>query len=339
MPAQDIEYVELYASDKQGAVDYFVLSLGFTKMAESIAFGKDSTLLRQGGVQLIVSGGPATEEFVYTHGDGIADIAFGCDDVAATCDAAVAAGGVVLNRTRDRPAVSGFGEVRHTLLPRTTSPGTRLPPGYRWVTVRGMPVRPTGRVIGLDHIAVCFEAGRMPEHIDFYRAAFELDWHSSEFIEITDLAMSLVVVRSRCGGITLTMQEPDISKNPGPLNSFLDRNNGAGVQHLAFRVDAVVPAADECRRRGMKTLDFPDADYETLSVRCPELRTQIAELRSAGVLADRDDSGYLLQLFARSPYERNTLFYELVQRCGTWGFGSANIEALYEALDGRRLVS
>jgi 4-hydroxymandelate synthase len=339
MAARDIEYIELYASDRRDAIDYLVSSLGFTRIAESVDSDKNSTLLRQGSVQLIVTAGSAATEFIDTHGDGIADIAFSCDDVGSTCDAVVAAGGVVLNPARDYPAVSGFGGVRHTLLTAIASPGTRLPPGRRWMTIPGMPVRPAGRITGLDHIATCFEAGSLANYTDYYRIGFGLDWYSSEYIEVGDQAMDSVVVRSRSGGITFTMLEPDISRNPGQLDSFLGRNNGAGVQHLAFLVDAIIPAVGEFRRQGVKFLDTPDVYYDMLSERCAGMREEIAELRSADVLADRDEWGYLLQLFTRSPYERNTLFYELVQRRGARGFGSANIRALYEAVEHDRVAA
>jgi 4-hydroxymandelate synthase len=339
MAVRDIEYVELYASDKQAIINYLVPCLGFARVAESVASGRDSTLLRQGSVQLIVTAGPATADFVHEHGDGIVDIAFGCDDVGATLDAAVAAGGVVLESAADGPTVSGFGEVRHTLLPRTAAAGTALPPGYGWVVAPGTPPQPAGLVTGIDHIAAYLEAGCLADCIDFYRAGFGLDWYSSDLFEVADHAMASVVVRSRGGGVTLTMHEPDWSRGPRPAGSFLDRNNGAGVEHLALRVNAIVPSVGEWRQRGVEFLDVPAEYYDTLSERHPELRAQIAELRSAGILADIDDWGYLLQVFTHSPHERNTLFYELIQRRDSWGFSSANNQALYEVLENGQLVA
>lgn len=339
MAARDIEYIELYVTDMQSAVDYLVSSLGFSKIAESVDFDKKSTALRQGRVQLIVTTGSVAAEFVGVHGDGIADIAFGCDNVAATCAAVVSAGGIVLESTDGNPVVPGFGGVCHTLLPTSVNGGTPLPLGRRWTFIPGVPAQPAGRITGLDHIATCFEAGDLARYTDFYRAAFGLDWHSREYIETAGQAMDSVVLRSRSGSITFTMLEPDTSRDPGQLDSFLDRNNGAGVQHLAFIVNAIVPAFYEFRRRGVEFLDAPDTYYDMLSDHCPGMREAVAELRSANVLADRDEWGYLLQLFTRSPYERNTLFYELVQRRGARGFGSANILPLYEVVERDRLVA
>src|ERR1035441_3319452 len=134
MAARDIEYVELYTSDKRSAVDYLTLSLGFTQVAESRDHDKNSALLRQGKVQLLVTAGPGTLEFLDAHGDGVADIALTCDDVASARDAAVAAGISVIDSAPGIPVISGFGGTCHTLLSATAAPGPRLPPGRAWRT-------------------------------------------------------------------------------------------------------------------------------------------------------------------------------------------------------------
>jgi 4-hydroxymandelate synthase len=145
--------------------------------------------------------------------------------------------------------------------------------------------------------------------------------------------MDSVVVRSPSGAITFTLVAPDSAKGPGQLDAFLDRNGGPGVQHLAYAVTDIVAAVGEFRGRGVKFLDTPETYYDILAARLTGMRAEISDLRTAGVLADRDEWGYLFQLFTHSPYQRNTLFYELIQRRGARGFGSANIRALYEAVD------
>ncbi|NEE16083.1 4-hydroxyphenylpyruvate dioxygenase, partial [Streptomyces sp. SID7499] len=119
---------------------------------------------------------------------------------------------------------------------------------------------------------------------------------------------------------------------PGQINEFLARNGGPGVQHLAFLVDEIVPSVLEFDARGVEFLRTPDTYYDALAERIPSLGQEVADLRKTGVLADRDEWGHLLQLFARSPFEQRTLFFELIQRQGARGFGSANIRALYEAV-------
>jgi 4-hydroxymandelate synthase len=331
MAAQDIDYVELYASDERAAVEYFTSSFGFTLIAESAGHGRHSSLLGQGTVRLIGSGGPATSDFIEAHGDGIADIAFTCDDVAETCRQAVGAGASLVRQASSRVVVSGFKGICHTLVSRSAE--GPLPAGHDWVPVRDAPVVPTGRIRLLDHIAVLVESGCLADCADLYTDAFGLTRYSSEYIEIGEQAMDSIVVRNQVGRITFTILEQDATRKAGQIDEFLSRNGGPGVQHLAFLVDDIVSSVRELSDRGIVFLRTPAAYYSELAIRLPGMREEIADLRAANVLADRDEWGYLLQLFTYSPYQRNTLFYELVQRRGARGFGSANIKALYEAVE------
>jgi 4-hydroxymandelate synthase len=151
-------------------------------------------------------------------------------------------------------------------------------------------------------------------------------------VRIGEQGLDSTVVRSPSGGITFTILEQDPRKQPGQLAGSLSRFGGPGVQHLAFLVDDIDSAVRDCSAQGIDFLPTPSAYYDRLASRLAALRGQIAELRATSVLADRDEWGYLLQLFTRSPYPRNTVFYELVQRRGACGFGGANIKALYEAV-------
>jgi 4-hydroxymandelate synthase len=237
-------------------------------------------------------------------------------------------------RLDDQPGtklvVSGFGDTRHTLVARSAGPS--LPGDRAWKPVAGASARP-GRIWLLDHVAILVEGGTLTDYADFCTAAFGLARYSGEYIEIGDQAMDSIVVRSPSGGITFTVLEQDQAKKPGQVEGFIARYCGPGVQHLAFLVDDIVTAVHEFRDQGIEFLQSPDAYYEALAHRLPGIKEEIADLRAANVLADRDEWGHLLQLFTRSPYKRNTLFYELVQRRGARGFGYANIKALYEAVE------
>ncbi|GIE36588.1 4-hydroxyphenylpyruvate dioxygenase [Actinoplanes italicus] len=321
MPVKRIGYVELYVGDLNSSLDYFVDALGFTETGRSAGPGLDSVHLAQGTFRLRVSAGPATAAFVDAHGDGIADIAFVCDDVTATRDRAVSAGATLFTGGA-QPVVSGFGAVRHTLLP--DGPDETVPGGL---------------IQELDHVAVCVDAATLASSVQFYLAGFGMEIYSSEYIEVGGQAMDSVVVRSPSGGVTFTILEPDSEKNAGQIDAFLERNNGAGVQHLAFLVDDIVGAVRHYRNSGVEFLSTPASYYDVLGERLGGMSEEIADLRSTSVLADRDEWGYLLQLFSRSPHERNTLFYELIQRRGARGFGSSNIRALYEAVERDRVMT
>jgi 4-hydroxymandelate synthase len=337
MTAQDIEYVELFARDERAAVDYFVSSFGFTPIAETRGNGADSSLLRQGTAQLIITGGRGTEEFLEAHGDGVADIAFACDDAVLTRDRALAAGAVAIASGSGGSSglvVSGLFGACHTLV--TARAASHIPAGRAWVPVPGVlgaPVRRAGHIQLLDHVAVCVESGTLADSADFYTSAFGLPRYSSDYTEFGDQAMESIVVRSPSGSVTFTILEQDLTKKAGQIEAFLSRNSGPGVQHLAFHVDDIVSAVSDYADRGVDFLRTPGAYYDMLADRLPGIRGEIARLRTVNVLADRDEWGYLLQLFTSSPYKRNTMFYELVQRRGARGFGGANIRALYEAVE------
>lgn len=331
MAAQDIDYIEIYTSDERSAVEYFVSSFGFTPVAESPADGAHSTLLRQGAVHFVVTAGRGTEEFLEAHGDGVADIAFACDDVLQAFNGAVAAGASATLAEPGKYAVSGLFGTRHTLVAR--SAGSRFPAGHTWARLPVTPVRHAGHIRLLDHVAVCVEGGVLADSADFYTRAFGLPRYSSEYVEVGEQGLDSIVVRSPSGGITFTILQQDPAKKPGQLEGFLSRYGGSGVQHIAFLVDDIVFAVRDYRDQGIDFLSTPGAYYDMLADRLPDIQGEIADLRATDVLADRDEWGYLLQLFTRSPYKRNTMFYELIQRRGARGFGGANIKALYEAVE------
>ncbi|SCF97905.1 4-hydroxyphenylpyruvate dioxygenase [Streptomyces sp. Ncost-T10-10d] len=340
MAVQDIAYVELFATDKVSAVDYFVSALGFTRVADSVETDRSSVLLCQGQTRLVVTSGRGIWKFLDQHGDGIADIAMTCDDVTAVGEQAVAVGAMQLSSARGNPAVQGFGGVAHTLLPAAAHAADGLlADGRRWTPIPAAPPTEPGGIRLLDHIAVCVAGDTLGEYADFYRDAFGFSRYSTEYVAVGGQAMDSIVVRSASGRVTFTLVAPDPAREPGQLNAFLERNGGPGVQHLAFLVDDIIPTVARSRERGVEFLSTPDSYYDLLAERFEGMAEQVTELRKAQVLADRDEWGDLLQLFTRSPYERNTLFFELIQRQGSRGFGSANIRALYEAVERDRLTS
>ncbi|MGW0394914.1 4-hydroxyphenylpyruvate dioxygenase [Streptomyces sp. NPDC003042] len=355
MPPSAIAYAELYVSDDREATGFLIGSLGFVPVAVAgPATGtrdRRSTVLRDGAVTLVVT--QALEphcpvaSYVELHGDSIADLAFTCADVTEAFDRAVLAGAAVLHRPApsrvrgqdgEYAVVSGFGDIRHTLLPAAEGHAGQLPPDRDWALLPAADTASVARPV-LDHVAVCLEAGTLRKTAAFYEAAFGMPYYSSEYIQVGEQAMDSIVVRGADGGVTFTLIEPDDSRLPGQIDRFLSAHNGAGVQHLAFLVDDIVDSVRSLGERGVNFLNTPDAYYDLLARRVSGMADRIAELRETSVLADRDEWGYLLQIFTRSPYPRGTLFYEYIQRNGARGFGSSNIKALYEAVEREREVA
>ncbi|MGW2232062.1 4-hydroxyphenylpyruvate dioxygenase, partial [Streptomyces formicae] len=234
--------------------------------------------------------------------------------------------------------VSGFGDLRHTLVQPSRPFAGTLPPDRRWNiddTAADAPA-PAPVLGGVDHIAACVPVDTLKRTVDFYNQAFDLHYFSEEYILVGDQAMDSKVVRNESGGITFTLIEPDPTRNPGQIDQFLAAHAGAGVQHLAFLVEDIVGAVRELGGRGVEFLTTPATYYDVIRERVGDLEERIADLRETNVLVDRDEWGHLLQIFTRSPHERRTVFYELIQRNGAQGFGSSNIKALYEAVERTR---
>ncbi|MGV9316438.1 4-hydroxyphenylpyruvate dioxygenase [Streptomyces sp. NPDC003691] len=337
MAVHDVAYAELYTSNKKSVVDHFVSVLGFTREAEAVGVDRSSALLRQGTARLIVTTGPATWKFLGAHGDGIADIAFTCDDVTRTLRSAMAAGATVTGSAQGRPAVLGCGSLIHTLLSRRDGPGGP-PPGRNWVPVPDLPgPGPAARIRHTDHIGLCLEAATTDRYTRLYQDALGLVRDPAGRPAPGGHTGESAVLRSHSGRAVLALAAP--GREPGQLDAFLERNGGPGVRCLSFLVDSVVPAVHETRGRGADFLSVPDDYYERLARRVPAVRADLTRLRSARVLADHDLSGTLLQAFARFPYGRGTLFHGLVERRGSRGPGPVHQGALYEAVEHDRLAA
>ncbi|MGW4651163.1 hypothetical protein [Kitasatospora sp. NPDC004289] len=219
MAVHDIAYVELYTRDKVTAVDYLVSAMGFMRIADSVAADRSSILLRQGEVHLVVTSGRGIWKFLDEHGDGVADIALTCDDVARTRESAVAAGARLILSAQDNAVVSGLGPVSHSLLPRATGPeayrGTRLPIGRRWTSAAAEVPRPrTSRPSrdgaapvrwALDHIEIDVEGSGLLERAWFYRDAFGFSCEPSSQVVVAGEPRESVVVRSESGRVALTL--------------------------------------------------------------------------------------------------------------------------------------
>lgn len=270
------------------------------------------------------------------HGDGVADIALRVPDaVAAFAEAVrrgarpVAApvrhGGIVT------ASIAGFGDVRHTFVQRRAGTDDRELPGLTL-----LPAADPARLAGLrlvDHFALCLPAGQVESTVDFYRTVLDFEMIFTELIVVGDQAITTKVVQSRSGAVTLTLIEPDVTRQAGHIDEFLARHGGAGVQHIAFGTDDIVTAVDTIRTRGVEFLHTPPAYYERLPERLELARYSVAELERMKVLVDSDHDGQLFQIFTRSVHPRNTLFFEVIERLGARGFGGGNIKALYEAVE------
>lgn len=348
----ELDYIEMYVSDLDAAAADWIERYAFTIVATagSAEQGFRSVQLRQGKISLVLTEGIAPEHpavyYVASHGDGVADIALRCTDVRSAFTAAVQRGARPVTEPALRPggvltaAVGTFGDVVHTLVERAPDEESGLPAGFIPMGETADAEARTGDDAGLlavDHFAVCVEVGELDRAVEFYERALGFHEAFEEHIVVGAQAMVSKVVRSASLGVTFTIIAPDPTAEPGQIDEFIKNHDGAGVQHVAFLTDDAVRSVRALDRRGVGFLATPGAYYDALGDRIAVRGHTEVELRELGLLVDEDHAGQLFQIFTRSEHSRRTLFFEVIERIGARTFGSANIKALYEAVEVERL--
>jgi 4-hydroxyphenylpyruvate dioxygenase len=309
-------------------------------------------VLTSGAVRFVIKGGvdPSSDLIAHhaRHGDGVSDIALEVPDVDRCVAHARSVGATVLDEPRDITdehgtvrvaAIATYGDTRHTLVDRSRYTGPYLP-GYvaRTSTYRKRDGAPRRIFQALDHVVGNVELGRMEEWVDFYRRVMGFT-NMAEFIGddiATDYsALMSKVVANGNHRVKFPLNEPAIAKKRSQIDEFLEFYDGPGAQHLALATNDILAAVDALRAEGVVFLTTPDSYYEDpeLRARIGEVRVPIEELQKRGILVDRDEDGYLLQIFTKPLGDRPTVFFELIERHGSLGFGKGNFKALFEAIE------
>lgn len=309
-------------------------------------------VLRSGAVRFVFQGGVHPDSPLLDHhrrhGDGIVDIALEVPDVDRCITHARAQGATILVEPHDvadehgtvrTAAIATYGETRHTLVDRSRYSGPYLP-GY--VARTSGHVKPEGaprRLFqALDHVVGNVELGHMDEWVEFYHRIMGFT-NMAEFVgeDIATEYSALMskVVASGNHRVKFPLNEPAVGRKRSQIDEYLDFYGGPGAQHLALATNDILRTVDVLRARGIQFLPTPDSYYEdpALRARIGEVRVPIGELQSRGILVDRDEDGYLLQIFTRPLGDRPTVFFELIERHGSLGFGKGNFKALFEAIE------
>ncbi|NHA68808.1 4-hydroxyphenylpyruvate dioxygenase [Phycicoccus flavus] len=313
-------------------------------------------VLRSGSIRFVVKGAVSPDsplvEHHARHGDGVVDIALEVPDVDVCVEQARSAGATILQEpveltddfgTVRMAAIATYGETRHSLVQRvvdgTTYAGPYLP-GFQeaqstFVKRDGAPKR---LFQALDHIVGNVELGKMEEWVGFYNKVMGFT-NMAEFIGddiATDYsALMSKVVANGNHRVKFPLNEPAVAKKKSQIDEYLEFYGGPGAQHLALATNDILRTVDELRREGVEFLATPDAYYEDpeLRSRIGEVRVPIEELQRRGILVDRDEDGYLLQIFTRPLGDRPTVFFEIIERHGSLGFGKGNFKALFESIE------
>ncbi|HJP88680.1 MAG TPA: 4-hydroxyphenylpyruvate dioxygenase, partial [Candidatus Limnocylindrales bacterium] len=233
-----------------------------------------------------------------------------------------------------RSAVNTYGEVRHSFVDRSDYHGV-FAPGYRKVR---KPARAAEglNLIEIDHCVGNVELGDMNRFVDFYRDVFgfsQLIHYDDKVIHTEYSALMSKVMTNGNGRIKFPINEPATGKKKSQIQEFLDYYLDSGTQHIALRTEDIVTTVRQLRENGVEFLGMPHAYYETLADRVGDVGVPMETLEELGIEADRDEEGFLLQIFTRPIQDRPTFFFEIIERHGSRGFGVGNFKALFEAIE------
>jgi 4-hydroxyphenylpyruvate dioxygenase len=351
MPLDGWDHVELWVGNAKQAAFFYEHALGFAPVAyagpETGVRDRASYVLEQGEIRLVVTCGLRAQSevgrFAAVHGDGVKDIALSVPDAASAYRVAVERGAtgvrepVSLEDENGRVQLSSiatYGEVVHTFVERGDYSGPYLP-GYVSLSSNGAPGLGVG-LVALDHVVGNVQLGKMNEWVEFYERVlgFENIIHfTEENIHTEYSALMSKVMADGSGKIKFPINEPAEGKRKSQIDEYLEFNEGPGAQHIAMQSSDIVATVQALQERGMVFLATPDAYYESVGDRVGKIDEDWADLRRLKILADRDEDGYLLQIFTKTAQDRPTLFFEVIERHGARGFGEGNFKALFEAIE------
>jgi 4-hydroxyphenylpyruvate dioxygenase len=352
MPLNGIDHVELYVGNAAQAAYYYEHAFGFRPVAyaglETGLRDRTSYVLEQGRVRLVLTGALRSDTEIARHhahhGDGVRSIALSVPDVDHAQAEAVARGARSVSEPADltdghgrvrTAAIAAYGDTIHTFVDRSAYDGPFLP-GFEARDANGQAGAGDDRLLAIDHIVGNVELGRMDEWVGFYEKVFgmvEMIHFSDEAISTEYSALMSKVVASGNGRIKFPINEPAEGRRRSQIDEYLEFYEGPGAQHIALATRDIVGTVAELRHRGVGFLPIPDAYYDDVPSRVPEVADQLDDLHREGILVDHDDEGHLLQIFTRPLGDRPTVFFEIIERHGATGFGAGNFKALFEALE------
>jgi 4-hydroxyphenylpyruvate dioxygenase len=350
MPLNGIDHVELYVGNAAQAAYFYEHAFGFRRVAysglETGTRDRASHVLEQGRIRLVLTGALRSDSEIARHharhGDGVRSIALSVPDVDEAYAEALGRGARGITNPRDISDESGsirtatiaaYGDTLHTFVDRSAYRGAFMP-GFAAAEDAGSP--DADMLLAIDHIVGNVELGHMEEWVHFYERVFgmvEMIHFSDEAISTEYSALMSKVVASGNGRIKFPINEPAEGLRKSQIDEYLEFYEGAGAQHIAVATRDIVGTVAELRRRGVAFLAIPDAYYDEVPERVPEVAGQLADLRTQGILVDHDDEGYLLQIFTKPVGDRPTVFFEIIERHGATGFGAGNFKALFEAIE------
>jgi 4-hydroxyphenylpyruvate dioxygenase len=352
LPLKAWDHIEFYVGNAKQSSIYYQYALGFKLTAYSgLETGNRenaSYVLEQGKIRFVLTspyhpGGPISEH-LKQHGDGVKDIALEVDDAESAFNETVKRGAIpVMEPTKIedkdgfiiRSAIKTYGDTIHSFIQRNNYKGLFLP-GFVDASAKAVKdIKSTG-LRSVDHMVGNVELGQMNEWVRFYAETMgfsQLLSFDDKDISTEYTALMSKVMQNGTGKIKFPINEPAAGKKKSQIDEYLEFYHGAGVQHIAMSTTNIVETVSELKRRGIEFLRVPTTYYEELEARVGKIDEPMEELAKHGILVDRDDDGYLLQLFSKPIEDRPTVFFEIIQRKGAKSFGKGNFRALFEAIE------
>jgi 4-hydroxyphenylpyruvate dioxygenase len=351
MPLLGWDHVELWVGNAKQSAYFYEHALGFARTAysgpETGVRDRASYVVEQGDIRIVLTTALREDHeitrHVARHGDGVKDISLGVPDAAEAYRQAVQRGARGVRepaKLEDDHGVVGlaaiatYGDTIHTFVDRSAYEGPFLP-GFVSVSSNGQTGGDAG-LVGIDHIVGNVELGRMDDWVDFYERVFGMTnilHFGDDQIQTEYSALMSKVMSDGEGKIKFPINEPAEGKRKSQIEEYIEFYGGAGAQHIALASNDIVATVENLKARGLLFLETPDTYYEDAPERVGEIEEDYAELRRHKILVDRDEDGYLLQIFTKTAQDRPTLFFEVIERHGARGFGDGNFKALFEAIE------
>jgi len=351
LPLNGTDYVEFYVGNARQAAYFYRSAFGMRLTAyrgpETGTRDRASWLVEQGKIRLVFTTALEPDhpiaKHVRLHGDGVRDIALWVDDADAAFRETTGRGAGEVREPetlRDEhgevriSAIATYGDTIHSFVDRRNYRGVFLP-GFAPVEGADCVARPAGLKY-IDHMVGNVGRGEMNTWVDFYRdvMGFRLYQHFDDNDISTEYsALMSKVMANGNDRVKFPINEPAEGKRKSQIEEYLDFYHGPGVQHIAMATDNIIDTVTKLRDQGIEFLRVPAAYYEDLTARTGPIDEPIDRLAELGILVDRDDEGYMLQIFTKPVEDRPTLFYEVIQRKGSRSFGKGNFKALFEALE------
>jgi 4-hydroxyphenylpyruvate dioxygenase len=351
LPLNGTDYVEFYVGNAKQAAYFYRAAFGMRLVAyrgpETGTRDRASYVVQQGKVRFILTtplqpDGPIAEH-VRLHGDGVHEIALWVDDAESAYRETTQRGArgvrpATVLRDEDGEArissIAAYGDTLHSFVERANYRGVFLP-GF--VAVTG--ADPVSRPVGLkyiDHMVGNVGWGEMNNWVDFYRdvMGFQLYQHFDDNDISTEYsALMSKVMANGNGRVKFPINEPAEGRRKSQIEEYLEFYKGPGVQHIAMATDNIIETVSKMRSQGVQFLTVPTTYYQELGRRVGKIDEPVDQLEQLGVLVDRDDEGYMLQIFTKPVQDRPTVFFEIIQRKGSRSFGKGNFKALFESIE------